>query len=635
MHKKKIFISGGAGVIGSALVEKLIEAGAEIFVGDLKPCPKEWVGKVKYWQGDLNFITKRELLDFNPEVFFHLAATFERSEETYAFMEENFHHNVKLSHHLMHILKDANDLKKVVFASSYLIYDPLLYLSTQPHPPVVMNENTFIYPRNICGAAKLFHELELRFLESFLKEQVQILSARIFRVYGRGSKDIISRWVRAALHDEELSVYRSEGQFDYIFADDVAEGLIKLAETSFSGVVNLGMGQARSIKAVIEILKGHFPNLKWKELESHIPFEGSEADMRLFKEKTQWHPTHTLELAIPKIIQFEKENKSIKPTPSESYEGVMITSISKKIPLLKAIRDAANKLAHFKTVYGCDSDENCVGQYCVDEFWPAQSLEHLQFEDVLTYCQDHQIKAIIPTRDADLQFYSKYAEGFRQKGIEVLVSNPEVIESCLDKKKFADALMCHDLPVIPAFLILEEIKAEHYVVKERFGAGSHRIGLKLNKDDAKMHARQLNDPIFQPYIEGVEWSVDLYRSKHGKVMGTVARKRDYVVNGESQITTTAFHPVLEKLCETVAITLNIYGHAVLQVIEDGEGDFHIIECNPRFGGASTASLAVGLDSFYWFFLECMGQNIEENPFVRSSEQVRQVRYPADWILPWS
>ena len=74
---------------------------------------------------------------------------------------------------------------------------------------------------------------------------------------------------------------------------------------------------------------------------------------------------------------------------------------------------------------------------------------------------------------------------------------------------------------------------------------------------------------------------------------------------------------------------------MIQVIEDEEGSFHVIECNPRFGGASTASLAVGLDSFYWFLLECSGQNLQGYLFLRSQQEVRQVRYAADWILPWS
>ncbi len=93
-------------------MQRLLEEKADIFVGDLKPCPKPWIGKIKYRQGDLNTITNQELIAFNPEVYFHLAATFERSKESYSFFEDNFYHNLKLSHTLMHFLKEVPALKK-------------------------------------------------------------------------------------------------------------------------------------------------------------------------------------------------------------------------------------------------------------------------------------------------------------------------------------------------------------------------------------------------------------------------------------------------------------------------------------------------------------------------------------------
>ena len=90
LKNKRIFISGGAGIIGRELVFKLLELNAKIFVGDLKKCPKDFAGKVKYRTGDLNTITKKELINFKPEIFFHLAATYERTYESYNFFSNNF-----------------------------------------------------------------------------------------------------------------------------------------------------------------------------------------------------------------------------------------------------------------------------------------------------------------------------------------------------------------------------------------------------------------------------------------------------------------------------------------------------------------------------------------------------------------
>lgn len=633
MQNKRVFISGGAGVIGTHLVDALIRAGADIFVGDLKPCPKAWLGKVKYRQGDLNSISQEELLDFSPHYFFHLAATFERSVETFPFFNENFHHNLQLSHHLINCLKDSPDLLKVIFASSYLIYDPKLYESEKPLAPVMLNENSFTYPRNICGAAKFFHEQELQFIRQFADEQLSIISARIFRVYGKNSRDVISRWIRMALLGEPLTVYLAEGHFDYIYAEDVAKGLIKLCDSTSSGIVNLGSGHARSIREVLAILKRNFPNLQWQEEASEQLLESSQADMRKFHEITSWMPEFQLEKAIPLLIEYEKNKLNEQPEPTE-HNSVLVTSISKKVPLLQAVRNATEKLGHFKSLFGCDTNKNCIGQYAVDTFWNCPKLKEIKLEDFVDYCNDNKIKALIPTRDGELHFFAQNKDVFKRNGIHVMVSASEVVQICLDKLLFAKKLKEANFISIQTTENIDDIKTDLFVVKERFGAGSDQIGLRLNKREAIEHGKKLASPIYQPFLEGQEYSVDVYRSQSGKVMGCVVRERNLVIDGESHVTTTVSFPELEKIAHDLSCDLGLEGHAIFQVILDKQGQSHVIECNPRFGGASTASLAVGLDSFYWFLLEASGQSIDEYAFFRSKKEIRQVRHAADWILPW-
>ncbi len=317
--------------------------------------------------------------------------------------------------------------------------------------------------------------------------------------------------------------------------------------------------------------------------------------------------------------------------------GVLITSISKKIPLLLAVRNAAHKIGSLSRVHGSDSDKECVGQYAhaIDAFWHSASLERLKAQDILAYCQTHRLRAIIPTRDADLAFYAKHLLFFQSHGISIMVSPLESIEICQDKWRFSQSLAQDNLLTIPTSLSIGGIRAPAYVVKERYGSGSAHLGINLTVEKALKHAEELKHPIFQPFIEGKEWSIDLYRTRAGKVLGCVCRSRDLVIGGESQITTTKSYPALEKLALKIACHLNLYGHAIIQVIEEKTGNFAIVECNPRFGGASTASIAVGLDSFYWFMLESTETVLSKGHFVRTKQEVRQVRYPADWILPWS
>jgi RimJ/RimL family protein N-acetyltransferase len=339
----------------------------------------------------------------------------------------------------------------------------------------------------------------------------------------------------------------------------------------------------------------------------------------------QWH-----ESIIHGLLASE-----YSPGKCIEHPAVLITSISKKMPLIEAVRHAANKLGKFKDIHGCDQHHFCIGQYGVDKFWHCPPLDQMTAEKVISYCHENRILAIIPTRDADLEFYARHLSFFHQQGIYPMVSSLETIENCLDKKKFADFLLNAQLPAIPTSLSLDDLHSSAYVVKERRGAGSQQLSLHLTRQEAFAHSQQLKEPVFQPYIEGIEWSVDVYRSFEGRVKACVARQRNDVVNGESQVTTTFHYPALEQLCQDMAEKLKIQGPANFQVIENVNGSFHVIECNPRFGGASTASIAVGLDSFFWFFVECLGLSLQDYPFRRRKGDIRQIRYMTDKVLPWS
>jgi nucleoside-diphosphate-sugar epimerase len=120
--------------------------------------------------------------------------------------------------------------------------------------------------------------------------------------------DVISRWVRAAMTGQPVEIYNSKNYFDYIFAGDVAEGLIRLSEsTKAEGVVNLGSGIPRSVQNVVDILCTHFPGWRSliKDLGTTERFEASCADLTKLKQTTNWTPKVDLEKGIQAIIQFE------------------------------------------------------------------------------------------------------------------------------------------------------------------------------------------------------------------------------------------------------------------------------------------------------------------------------------------
>ena len=627
---KRVFISGGNGVIGRELVNQLHNLGAEIMVGDLKPFSDELPQGIRYRQGDLNYCKPQELLTFKPEFFFHLAATFERSVESYEFWEENYWHNIHLSHHLMTILKDCPALKRVIFASSYLIYDQHFYQFAQPQPQARrLKEQDAVCPRNLTGMAKLMHEMELRFLEEFNSDRLSAVMPRIYRVYGKGSRDVVSRWARQLLAGKGLSVYRKEGMFDYIYAGDVAEGLVRLAAADFRGVVNLGKDHARRVEEIVEVFRSYFPGMQTEECATDIPFEASQADMDLFFKLTGWKPAVEIEEGIPQVIEYERSRQSMAACLIDS--NVLVTSASRKISLLKAVKQAMAKLGGDGKLIAADSNAECLARYFVDDFWQMPPLSGLTDTVLLSEFKQRGVRYIIPTRDGELPFWSEKKAWLKENGIDVMVSESHAVEVCLDKLAFYHKCREMNIPAIETTASLQELKAEHIVVKDRYGAGSRSIGLNLSLEQAVQHAEQLAQPVFQPFIQGKEYSVDAYVNKQGRVKGVICRTRDSVVDGESQVTTTVDDPELERICSNYVEKLQLYGHVILQVLIDYKQRVWIIECNARFGGASTLSVAAGLDSFYWFFLEAQGENLQNYPFHKSGKPLRQIRYPADTV----
>lgn len=630
MKNKRIFVSGGAGVIGLEMIPRLVACGATVMVGDLKQRPISFAPGVIYRRGDLNIMTAQELAAFQPEVFIHLAATFERSAESYEFWEENFWHNVRLSHHLMTIAKDLPSLRRVVFASSYLIYDPSLYQFDSPREHAVpLKESDPVLPRNLTGMAKFAHEIELRFIDQFRSGQFTTACARIYRGYGCNSRDVISRWIRALLRGEPISVYRPEGMFDYIYAADSAEGLIRLADTTdVIGIINLGTGRARKVQEVVDILRTHFPAMQATHEKSDIAYEASQADMSAFRHLIGWTPDYDLEHGISEMITHERGKLGSDPVATSALK-VLISSASRKIPLVKAMQDAVRKIHPDARVVAGDLSPNALAAYVADEFWAMPTTTDDKLEEIVQGCLERGISAIFPTRDGELLFWARHADRFRAAGISVMVSSVGSIDICVDKLRFADFGAHHGFPFIPASLMPESLNTSQYVVKERFGAGSRAIGLNLSRADAEIHSRKLTQPIYQPHLGGTEISVDAWLDRHHAVKGLVLRSRDCVVNGESQVTTTFRNTRIEAQALQTLEALGLSGSVVLQAMVSADSNLYIIECNARFGGASTTAIAAGLDSLYWSLIEALGTDMADYPFLRIPGELRQVRIPAD------
>jgi carbamoyl-phosphate synthase large subunit len=286
---------------------------------------------------------------------------------------------------------------------------------------------------------------------------------------------------------------------------------------------------------------------------------------------------------------------------------LLLTSLSAKKSLYDYVLKDAKRFHPDARLIGADSNPACSGAQYADEFIPMPPLSELDSTGFYEFCVKHRISHVIPTRDGELAFLAEAGKFLGQENIYVFVAPPEALSKCLDKLVFSERLAAAGMPVIPAFSSISKLSDDHLVVKERHGSGSEQIGIDLTREAAESHAGKLENPIFQPYVRGREFSAEVWLDKTSRAHGVVLRWRKRVVSGESHHTVTFRNEEWEDLVVACVETLSLTGHALAQVIVDENDSPHIVEINPRLGGASPLSLACGLHSIEWFLRETTGE----------------------------
>lgn len=310
--------------------------------------------------------------------------------------------------------------------------------------------------------------------------------------------------------------------------------------------------------------------------------------------------------------------------------NALVTSASRKAPLLRAMKNALSQIGESNLVIAGDIDEMAPAQLEADGFWNMPRLCESDLGELIEGCLNRGISIILPTRDGELAFWARHRAKFLEAGIQVIVSSSVAIDLCLDKLKFSRFGFDFGFPIIPSAGTPDEFVNMQLVVKERYGAGSRGLGLDMTYQQAIEHAKTLDEPIFQPYVTGPEISIDGWLSNRGQVAGVVLRRRDRVVAGESQVTTTFRDTRLEEQAIEILSAIGLCGPVVLQAIVV-DGGLQVIECNPRFGGASTTAIAAGLNSLYWSLAEALDK-VESPCFHRVNGEVRQIRLPVDRLI---
>ena len=306
---------------------------------------------------------------------------------------------------------------------------------------------------------------------------------------------------------------------------------------------------------------------------------------------------------------------------------VLFSSLSAKISLYEKVLQSARKFDERARVIGVDCDPDCPAASRVEEFASIPPLEEMDTDTLVSYCHELKVTHVIPTRDAELAYWSTRRDQLKQNGIHVMVSAQSAVKTCQDKLLFSSSLESKVVPPIPTSENPSTLPCNQFVVKERSGCSSKSIGLNLDREKAMRHARGLERPIFQPMMQGSEFSAESWINSAGKCQSILLRWRSKIVDGEAHeseiFENQQWEDSMQKTFEAIR---GLAGHVLGQVIVDPENCLHLVEINPRLGGASPLALTAGLSSIEWLLLQTSGRGSEipANPPINKKLKLRKV-----------
>ena len=241
----KILVTGGAGFIGSHLVDRLVKENDQpvLVYDNLFRGKRENIaahlqsGRVDLWENDLRDYERLLAAAQGAEVIYHLGAQ-SNVMGAVTDVDYSFNTNVGGTYNVLKAAREAG-VRRVVFTSSREVYgDPQSVPVDEDHP---------LGSKNTYGASKAAGELYCRVFQNLFGVQTSVL--RLANVYGpRDFGRVIPLWLGMAAEGRDLTVFGGRQVIDFIWIDVVVEALLRAASVDLAGQpVNIGSGQGTPI----------------------------------------------------------------------------------------------------------------------------------------------------------------------------------------------------------------------------------------------------------------------------------------------------------------------------------------------------------------------------------------------------
>ena len=297
-------VTGGAGFIGSHMVDRLLKEGYRvIIVDDLSS------GKLKNVNHRATFhhmsITQPALLEvFNrekPDLVFHMAAQSSVSRSTREPILDS-EINVLGTLRLLDAARRVGVEKIIYSCTGGALYgEPI----TVPCP-----DDTPVIPISPYGMSKYIAE---QYLEFYRRQYLlDYTSLRYGNVYGPrqdpgGEAGVVAIFIEAMLKGSRPVIFGDGGQErDFVAVDDVVEANIAAIKRGNGKAMNIATGELTSVNRIFELLK-EITGFRWDS--SHAPARAGDVyrislDCSLAAEELGWTPQTTLVEGLTRTVEY-------------------------------------------------------------------------------------------------------------------------------------------------------------------------------------------------------------------------------------------------------------------------------------------------------------------------------------------
>lgn len=305
--------------------------------------------------------------------------------------------------------------------------------------------------------------------------------------------------------------------------------------------------------------------------------------------------------------------------------------------MLNCFRQAARQLKIKASFFGTDITGLSPALQLCDKRFIVKSISHPGYlKQLLQIVKQNKVKLVVPTIDTDLLLLAKNKGKFARLGCCVLISEPDVIEICQDKRK------THKFLVSNGFDAPETVSIQRALARKKIswpcllkpwdGAAGKDVTVVNTRKELAFFARKIPNAICQELLKGAEHTCDVYVDFGMKVRCVVPRKRIEVRAGEvSKGQVVKNKQIMNRAAKLVTRLKAGPGVITVQCFLEQDGKLRFSEINPRFGGGVPLAIKAGANFPKWIFQELLGKE-PRIKFDGFKDGLTMLRYDAEvWL----